>query len=905
MAAHPKPKPTRTTVHVVAHTHWDREWYHPAPRFRQRLVALIDALLDAPAEAALPFLLDGQAIVLADYLSIRKDRKATLVAHLQSGAIEAGPWFVLADNLIPSGEAIVRNLQAGRRLLGELGAQSPPVAYCPDSFGHPAALPTIAAGFGLDVGMVWRGLRGDAHPQTDTMWWEAPDGTTLLTWHFPKDGYEFGSALPIERAAAATRWLRIERDLVARAATGVVMLPNGADHHALQPELDAAIALLQDSASAAGSSVEFSRSTLSAFAGALGRAARGRTLPVVSGELRDSYGYTWTLQGTLATRAADKRENARIERLLVHDVEPWCALALLSKAPDEQQVFDGRMRAAQLAPLLHHAWETLLRTHPHDTLCGCSVDDVALAMRARQHSAKVQAMGLREDAIALVLQHDVVSARARAVEPADVAPILVRNRAARPRAGVARLRLVDTVAHVPVGPGSEGATTTVSDATTPPQLSRFLTQHLSSQLQYLRRESPQHYPDNDLVGVHDVLAWLPEVPALGLAVFEPALPSTRVGSARLEPPHSATLRDVRDVYTLSNGLADVQVSFDDVVYRVGDRAVRHLLSLESVRDLGDSYTPSLRDEPVALELSDIRRGLAGPLRASVVLFYRHPQVRGIRARVTLALDAGSPVLRIDVQVENLRTNHRLQLHVATGIAAPVVYADAAFGPVLRTPVIASEEARRMETPPDTMPLHRWVCAVGDHAGVTLLSDGLTEAEVRNGRIAVTMVRAIGELSRNDLPERPGHAGWPSAIPDAQSIGRFDARFGVVLHGPWNANTMDAIEHAADNLLLPLVGGTWRDLDGGDRVVHGFELRGTGLRCQACLPAQDGDGIVVRIVNLSEQEASGVLVLPANTLDSCEARLDETPLTGWTPASAELSITLPSRGVTTRRLRARR
>ena len=114
-------------LHVVAHTHWDREWYLPAARFRQRLVALVDALLDTPGH--LPFLLDGQAVVVEDYLDVRPERTDDLSAHLGFGDIEAGPWYVLADNLIPSGEAIVRNLQAGRRVLSAFGSQIPSVAY--------------------------------------------------------------------------------------------------------------------------------------------------------------------------------------------------------------------------------------------------------------------------------------------------------------------------------------------------------------------------------------------------------------------------------------------------------------------------------------------------------------------------------------------------------------------------------------------------------------------------------------------------------------------------------------------------------------------------------------------------------------------------------------------------------
>ena len=108
---------------VVSHTHWDREWYHAAGRFRQRLVALVDELLDDPPTEGQSFLLDGQGIVLDDYLDVRPERASELATLLRQGRLEAGPWYVLADELIPSGEALVRNLLAGRDALRALRAE--------------------------------------------------------------------------------------------------------------------------------------------------------------------------------------------------------------------------------------------------------------------------------------------------------------------------------------------------------------------------------------------------------------------------------------------------------------------------------------------------------------------------------------------------------------------------------------------------------------------------------------------------------------------------------------------------------------------------------------------------------------------------------------------------------------
>ena len=385
-------------VHLVSHTHWDREWYLPVERFRQRLVALVDELIDDPPEAEDSFLLDGQAIVLDDYVRVRPDRARAIGELLRERRLEAGPWYVLADELIPSGEALVRNLLAGRRTLARFGASAPPVLYCPDSFGHPAALPSIAAGFGLGVVVLWRGYGSRRFPPGDTAWWTAPGGERVLLYHLSRSGYELASNLPVDAAGAEARWAAMRDQLAPRSTTGVVLLPHGADHHARQVEYRAAV----NAVAAAGARDAVHRSSLLRFQRALVERASKAALPSVDGELRDSYGYTWTLQGTFATRAHEKRLNALAERALIRDAEPWNALASR----------DMRSRRA----LLDEAWRTLLEAHPHDTLCGCSIDDVAAAMELRLGSAVNQAAGVREDAVLDLVGYDAAVARTKKEE---------------------------------------------------------------------------------------------------------------------------------------------------------------------------------------------------------------------------------------------------------------------------------------------------------------------------------------------------------------------------------------------------------------------------------------------------------------------------------------------------------
>src|SRR5688500_3498646 len=575
----------RLDLHVVTHTHWDREWYHPVGRFRQRLVALIDELLATPPDPGECFLLDGQAIAVEDYLSVRPERAAELSERLRAGTLEAGPWYVLADELIPGGESLVRNLLAGRRVLEQLRAAPPPVLYCPDSFGHPGALPMIAAGFGMSVIVLWRGLGGLSRPVRDAVRWTAPDGSEALVYHLAPSGYELASSLPVDDGAARERWTRIREQLLPRAATGIALLPNGADHHALQSDHAEALAAL----AAAAAPHRLISSSLRAFAEALEAAADPAELEIVKGELRDSYGYTWSLQGTFAARAGQKRRAATAERLLLRDAEPWAAIARRKHGEDRRHLLDA-------------AWRALLQCHPHDTLCGCSTDAVARAMDARLEDAMSQARGIRHDALLELAGHDPVAARElgrSAWQPVA----LVRNAAGRARGGVAEIEIDTFIRDVPVGPGSgvlvdgdEPAATgsagamnaRLPDEAIPlaPASQAIPFQTLARDRVHSRTESPRHYPDNDLVERARVVAWLDPVPGYGLRAI-PLVPG------RSRPAWPAVAVSARG-RTLDNGLVRVEAGSNSVsVTSTSARdLVARFIGFEDVGERGGLYRPS-------------------------------------------------------------------------------------------------------------------------------------------------------------------------------------------------------------------------------------------------------------------------------------------------------------------------
>ena len=921
-------------LHVLTHTHWDREWYRSAEEFRLALVDLVDEVLDG--HAGPHFLLDGQGIVLEDYLAVRPERWADLSLALREQRVEAGPWYVLGDNLIPGGEALIRNLLMGRDVLRRLRAAAPPVLYCPDAFGHPAALPILAAGFGCGACIVWRGYGGPRWPRSDVARWSAADGSDVLLYHLPPDGYETGSSLPTDPDASAQRWDKLRQVLQPRATLGVALLPNGADHHAVQRAREAALRAL----AAAAAPITVTVTTLTSFGRRLTDRAANVALPAVRGELRDSRGYVWSLQGTFGSRAAQKRANALAERLLVHEVEPFAALARWN---------GGASRRHEARAL----WRTLLACHPHDTLCGCSTDEVAHAMDERLAQVRRAGALAAQRSRFVLLGHDGAAAREREGEWSPV--VVVWNRLPRARGGLCEVSIDELICVVPVGPGSgvydeqpkRPAVLVLGSSAVP-------IQELSRTRVHAREESPRHYPRNALVSRRRVLAWIPDVAPLGLSTI-PLLTATKRKAAPSTP------------VTVENGALDngcLRVWIDEGgQLSISTRDGAHwqdVLAFESVGERGDLYThSSVPGTECRGTLVRHAVTLRGPLRAELALRYRVPiggraitsatgdivrrRAGDIRLDVGVQLDAGASVVRLEVRGVNSAHDHRLRLVVRSGIARPDVWADAAFG-ALQRPVVAADEVgwvaelpsktssetpagtspktpseppsetssetqsetsseTQSEAPSACAPLHRFVSCFDAHRGLSVISDGLGEYEATVvGNVAVTLVRAVGELSRRDLPERRGHAGWPVPTPAAQCLGPFAATLALFPHGPRSPNVLTAIVRMAEEELLPLVGETWRSAIDPPTDVSGPTLEGDGLAYSACKESEDGLGIVVRCVNQLDRVVEGAWRLP-QVRQAWLARLDETLLGSMTVDGDCVRFSAPPHAVVTIVLRS--
>jgi mannosylglycerate hydrolase len=845
---------SRRTFHLIPHTHWDREWYLTRAAFVARLVPMMDDLLDRlDRDPWLRFHLDGQTVLAEDYLRVRPEQTARVAQLVREGRLSVGPWYVLADELIPSGESLVRNLLAGGADAERFGRRSE-VLYSPDAFGHPAVLPAIAAEFGLSRGVLWRGLGGEPGQDRDFYRWRGPDGRELLLYHLPPDGYEIGAGLVGGGDALRVAWDRIRRTLLERAATSHVAVPVGADHHAIHPEL----ALLRDHLAQLESGSDVRISSFDEFFSAA--ESETDSVATMAGELRWSYGYTWTLQGVHGTRARLKRRHTEAELWLSRIAEPLAALALMRAGSDA-------------GPLLRHAWRTLLRSQFHDSTAGCTADAVARRVDARIEDAETMAREIARAGLDAIIGNDPDAAREH---PDRTSPrLLLWNPVARPREGVVVADLTWFLRDVPVGPPGDhpprtGAGWTPTELVGPRGVVPL--QLLGRELASERLDSPRHYPDQDEVERVRVAFRAPALGGLGLLELAPAAFSGEGPAGDVE---------VRG-RSLRNGLVELRIEPDGRLtlrdLRTNQRYAG-LLQFESDGDAGDTYTyaaPRRNRLHHVVAPVGVRMLAGGPLVGALALRSRIITSTGtIELTVLVSLHAGSAAVRCTIELENRASDHRLRVRFPTGLRGGSALAGGPFGAISRSAVSVEHPRYPRETPVPTAPAHGFVARAGGERGLALLAPGFFQYELTAaGDLLVTLLRAVGRLSADDLPARPGHAGWPMATPEAQSQGSDRMQLAIVPIAASDLAAGSALPGLWEDVFLPLRGVWLRQATPLAVPELDLRLEGEGLVLSAVKPAEAGGAVMLRCYNATARPVSGGWRLPFSGSAAWWVRADE-------------------------------
>jgi alpha-mannosidase len=865
-----EPTARPSTIHLVPHTHWDREWYRPFQSFRMQLVDVVDRVMDMlEADEGFAFTLDGQLATIDDYLEIRPEQEERLRGHVQSGRLAIGPWQVLMDEFLVSGETLVRNLERGWARADDFGGPMK-IGYLPDMFGHIAQMPQILRRAGLADAVVWRGV--PAAVDRHAFRWESPDGSWVRA-EYLASGYGNAAgmfAVPEGLDAAATRFVEWAEPWF---GADPVLAMYGTDHTAPVPELAALVSRLNEVQEASDMRI----STLADYIAAAPQLTPDD--PCWRGEMR-SGARANVLMGVASARIDIKQAAGRAETLLERYAEPLSALHL---PPD-----------AWPHPFLRLAWGKVIENSAHDSICGCGLDPVVdqvlvrfaeaeqiAGTLSRRSAAAVaatvprgglavlnpspsQRTGLVEAELLIPEEWQSVAlelpdgTRVGTQELARKAPILFDEpvRGDHVEELFRRFHGREIFDHAWNGYALDGQTLTlmVDTDADPPWLD----------VDGLRAEVTA------IMGAAPDAEWQVRIVASPRRTLAASVPMPALGwtAARaVESPGNASdgVKAARDGRTLANGLLSVAADEDGTLRMsaVDGTTVAGIGRIVDGGDVGDSYnygpppTDAFVDAPVR---SEVRMDLAGPVRGRLRITRRYAWPSGSDADGTARSDeteavevvteaelrAGEPFVRISVSFENRSDDHRVRFHAPLPRPADRSHAEGQFAVVERG---LAGEGGYHEEPVATFPAHGWV----DAGGLAVLLDHLTEYELVDGsELAVTVLRSTGLISRNDNPYRQDPAGPEMAIPNAQMRGGWRITFALMPHaGDWiEGGVADAAERyrhepvAAFGSALP--DAAWPPAAAGDDALA---LGGRDIELSSLRRRDDG-WLEARIVNLA-------------------------------------------------------
>lgn len=812
------------TMHVLSHTHWDREWYQSFQGYRRRLVHQVDALLDLfdkrPEYKYFHF--DSQTSWIPDYLEIRPEQKERLEKYIKAGRIIIGPWFTMPDEKLLSGESLVRNLAAGCRMCKELGVRPMPVGYVCDVFGHVSQFPQIISGFGIDTVFLHRGTGGDNG--SSELLWEGADGTEVLVIKaYPHTGYQ--DFLEYRDSSPETL-LEYEEKKTALATTGVLYALDGNDHQAARWDTPEAIKRVNSIFTKTRAVHSSMPRYVKELKKALGRNWKKR-LPRFTGELdvpmRGGV-YCEVFFGTGSARVDLKEANDRIEWLLSRMAEPFAAWSLLLGGSSQRAYLDL-------------AWRNMFLNHAHDSICGCSIDQVHRDMTHRFEEAEM----LGQDTVELAVQEIARRIDTSHLAAADMV-VTVFNAACEPAGPVCEFPF-----EVPAEVAAEMAAkalvpTLLDEAGEPVPAEISLDEHGARPWPFMfetRGLTPAMRP-RGLMDRYRVEA-ATHVPALGYRSFTLAWRK----KAQLPPPSTeARVRVAASGRSIENALVRLKVNDNgtldlyDKLTRVGYRG---LCFLEDCGDAGHGWDHIYPDADIRLLSTDnkvrtkvkvkvARQGrysaaleVSFSIKVPEDLVYGGPPQglgrRGTRTRRTArtvsvpikmlyTLRAGSRRVDCATTIENTARCHRLRLMIPTGRKSDSWFADMAFDVVGRRIALRDTEGWG-ESDREEKHIKNFAAVCDGRGGLAVVTRGLNEAAVRDDArrtIALTLMRAFREYLY-------GHT-----TRESQLVGSRRLEYSLLPFTPDGARPPASLVREMDHFKLPLVSLTHPSNKGVDAAL---------------------------------------------------------------------------------------
>ena len=911
-------------IKVVSNTHWDREFRRSFEQTRRRLLTMLDVTLDILASDPKyhSFTMDGHSIMMDDYTEMRPERMEQIRELVRGGRLILGPWFTLTEQYSLAGEALVRNLLYGRKTVEKYGGKVGTVAYTPASWGQTGQLPQILAGFGLDKMMFYRGI---SHHEADAEWvWEGADGTRALAsrfgiyarynWYyqvhrpvtsgrvFAKD-YVWGEfdevplrfadslagedlAFDLKSPAVLYNPKRLKQaieDMVRREGphftTSVFLAMNGHDISVAYP-LESKV--IEDAKKLLKGKYSIEHTDLEHYWAEVEKRLDKAQLPVLKGERRAYLKqgmWTYLMPSTISARTYLKQQDFDATLRLVAYAEPMASLA-------------AALGAEYPVRYLDRGWRYLLANHTHDANGGCAPDAVCKDIEYRYR--KVCDVGdiVVEDAISHIAMN-----LAPADLPADAMQLVVFN-----PLPFARNATVAVDVEIPAQCKAQAA---ALESTADQDPAR---QPISAEKGGAFVDSIWEVPrilDSRRIKFY---ARLKKLPALGYRVY------------RIKPEPSelrATATLVTGTNRMENKHLAVTVNPDgtaSLTCKATGRTYENVNFLSDEGETGNAWwhkSPAFDRKYTSLGCpARVAVVESGPLVATIAAEFEFSVPRdyadgtrrselmvALPVRVEYRLEAGSRALKVALTVDNRAKDHWLRVNFPTGLKADHSTADTHFDVVDR-PIAVPDSTGWVEAARGMQPLQTFAALSDGKNGLALLPRGLFEYEVFDDptrTMALTLIRAcriklaVSEEKQTELPD---------AGVQCPGVQRFE--YGVCAHeGDWQAADLPRLAAEGNVPVRAVMTGRGRG-----HLPHEcslFTVAAEGVIVTAVKQAEDGHGMMVRLLNPLQTALTAKLTFLRAVAQAAVCRMDESAVETLVTSGKSVSVDMAPKKIVTVRV----
>lgn len=700
-------------VFAYLHTHWDREWYREFEEFRLRLVEVFDDVLQKLADNEIPsFYFDGQTSALEDYLQIKPEKEKQVKKFIKEKRLFIGPYYCSTDSFLVDAESLIKNLQLGIKYSKDFGCNEY-IAYHADTFGHSKYIPQIVQYFDIPYAMFWRGL-GELSSE---FIFNGLKSTYLIEGYF----HDYLSAkVDYDKKA---EFFKRTLDRIAKYSSNNILLPLGADHLALADNIKEQLTeinkRLDDYEIVLSTPFEYYNAVQKNFKNA------------VQHEFRDTK-RNFILPGVLSSRIDLKQLNTKHQWQISRVLQPLNALV----SPKNFQ------------PQIEHLHKELIKNHPHDSIYGCSVDNVH-----RANIARYSQVAEGSNAVLNSIRRDLFDENALSV-------VNLSNYSFK---GALRIQ-------------------------TDKKLQKWTQAQLIGKTKgfpltrlYRINETPI---TEDYTDIYEYLVNVNEITPFSVK----KLSSSDICSDSSLKITENSIENENIALSVKNGKIFVKNKLNGKVYK-------DFVKFIDRGDAGDSYNfgPVKKDKPVNSHIIKTKIIEKGAIRSILEITFaidipafskineRSKKIKKHIIKLQAILENGSEYLQFKANWVNKSTDHLLQVEFNMDSAVEETYSDDLTGFVKREfdtdydiyKLIPAP--RGIELKHNTAPLQKslWVQGVG------IITKGLQEYEVFKNKLCLTLLRATGTISNPKNPSRGTPAGPPLSTPDLQMLGSNSVEFALM------------------------------------------------------------------------------------------------------------------------------